>query len=268
MTSAAFTDILCASSATRDRLRHRHFATTCEPARRRDLVAFVVAMAVDRPSAAAPSRCAAAPAVSPPRSLSARRRAASSGTPGPATSSSSSRFSPGFAAGRCSVPSFARPAFSRRAFAFASAALARAAASAAAFAAAFARAPPCVLRAAFEVLLRLDVFLLARDSSCALRDFLLARERSFSATARTPARRRAGAALPARLPRPAARSPASARRRRRRRLPARSPAPARSPRTRRGSDRAPAPRPRGARARASCAPRPGSCATCRSSRRR
>jgi len=82
-----------------------------------------------------------APPVTSPRSFSARRRAASSWKTWPgAFLVVFSRFSPGFAAGRCSVPSLALPAGCAAAFAAASAAALAAAASAAACASAAARA--------------------------------------------------------------------------------------------------------------------------------
>ena len=57
------------------------------------------------------ARARSAPAVSPPRSLSARLRAASSENTEPGDFFVVVRFSPGFAAGRCSVPSL-RPVLS------------------------------------------------------------------------------------------------------------------------------------------------------------
>ena len=142
MTSAAFTDILCASSAT-------VIVSGIVTSRMTGAAAPCAAPSPPssswrrrrRPSAAA-SPAAAVPPVTSPRSLSARRRAASSWNTCPgAFFVGSSRFSPGFAAGRCSVPSvgvFAAAAFPASAVSatFAASAAAAASASAAALAAA------------------------------------------------------------------------------------------------------------------------------------
>ena len=144
----------------RDRLGHLDLADL-RARGLRDLVAFLVAVAMTD-LRLAPSRSRAAPAVSPPRSLSARLRAASSENTDPGDFFVVVRFSPGFAAGRCSVPSFAPGAFAGASLAFASAAFARASASAAAFAAASSaslRERRCDSRSCFAC----DVGLLARD---------------------------------------------------------------------------------------------------------
>ena len=98
-----------------DRLRNRDVADDRAAQRpRRRLAAFLVVTARRRPSAAA-SRSRPAPPVTSPRSLSARRRAASSWNTGPALFLAGVRAcSPGLAAGRCSVPSVGAFARGRR----------------------------------------------------------------------------------------------------------------------------------------------------------
>ena len=84
---------------------------TCGPAACGDLVAFLVAVAMTDLRLAPAARRARARGVAA-ASLSARLRAASSENTWPgAFFVGSSRFSPGFAAGRCSVPSFTAGAF-------------------------------------------------------------------------------------------------------------------------------------------------------------
>ena len=83
MTSAAFTDILCARSADGDRLRHRRRrGRPARPRLRRTLAAFLV-VARATPTFGWRQPAAAVPPVTSPRSLSARRRAASSWNPAP-----------------------------------------------------------------------------------------------------------------------------------------------------------------------------------------
>ena len=107
MTSAAFTDILWARSATVI-VSGTKISRTSGPACSGDVaIASPVSSSRPwRPPFAPRQPLAAAPPLVSPRSRSARRRAASSWNTCPGTFLAGlSRRSPGFAAGRCSVPS-------------------------------------------------------------------------------------------------------------------------------------------------------------------
>ena len=241
-----------------DRLRHRHFADD-RTRRAGGIAAFVVAMARRPPSGRAIPARAPAPPVSP-RSLSARRRAASSWNTWPGAFLVGALALLARLGGRTMQRAFS--SFASAAFGFAPAWLRRpwraAAASAAAFAAA-SSASRSFLRLArgFALLLFLQLFLLPLLQRLRLARLFLARGDFLRRDSSDGAAAAGAGAGGGRFDD----------RRRRRRLPARRPAAGATSSTTGAATGAAPLRPRGARARASCAPRPGSCATCRSSRR-
>ena len=155
ITSAAFTDILCARSATVI-VSGTEISRTMRACRRSGpgMVSPASSSRRWRPPLAPRQPVAVAPPVVSPRSLSARRRAASSWNTWPGPSSLPSRaFRRACAAGRCSVPSV--PAGFARSRGFPSAAAAASAAafaSSAAFASAAARAAASSASFSFLVL--------------------------------------------------------------------------------------------------------------------